>query len=315
MIFVVRRSSCAEYRTAFRGADARQSAWPDWQLPARSPSLVQAAAAAGDAAADRDPESAAPREPSRHRGTRRSNAGRFRRTSIRRCAKSARSTAPITICSYPTMGSCGRRFGRNVPLEHTFPDPANLFNPNPRVVSRELMTRDRVSAGDDSQSAGRGLDPVHGARLVRAQALRPSRTGSRSRWRRATTGPTRTMRVPRSVPDPAPAGSTRPPAYANPNSHWWDGSQIYGSDDATAAGLRTGEGGKLKIEATSCSPVDPETGLHLSGFTDNWWVGLAMLHTLFTLEHNHICDHARRTTSATGRRAALSRRPSSSTRR
>jgi hypothetical protein len=37
-------------------------------------------------------------------------------------------------------------------------------------------------------------------------------------------------------------------------------------------------------------PVDPDTGVHLSGFTENWWVGLAMLHTLFTCEHNHICD-------------------------
>src|SRR6185436_11076724 len=34
----------------------------------------------------------------------------------------------------------------------------------------------------------------------------------------------------------------------------------------------------------------PETGVHLSGFTDNWWVGLAMLHTMFTREHNYICD-------------------------
>ncbi len=40
------------------------------------------------------------------------------------------------------MGSAGRRFGRNVPLEHVFPDTANLLVPNPRVVSRELMTRD-----------------------------------------------------------------------------------------------------------------------------------------------------------------------------
>jgi hypothetical protein len=42
----------------------------------------------------------------------------------------------------PAMGSAGRRFGRNVPLQHTFPDEATLFDPNPRVVSRELMTRD-----------------------------------------------------------------------------------------------------------------------------------------------------------------------------
>jgi hypothetical protein len=98
------------------------------------------------------------------------------------------------------------------------------------------------------------------------------------------------MKVPRSVPEPAPHGSTRPPAYANPNSHWWDGSQVYGSDPETAKRLRTGEGGRLRIEPTKLLPVDPETGLHLSGFTDNWWIGLAMLHTLFTLEHNHLCD-------------------------
>ena len=31
----------------------------------------------------------------------------------------------------------------------------------------------------------------------------------------------------------------------------------------------------------------------LSGFTGNWWVGLSLLHTLFTLEHNAICDRLR----------------------
>src|SRR5262245_45567177 len=43
----------------------------------------------------------------------------------------------------PKMGSVGCRFGRNVPVEHTFPDAPNLLIPNPRVVSRELMTRDQ----------------------------------------------------------------------------------------------------------------------------------------------------------------------------
>ena len=37
-------------------------------------------------------------------------------------------------------------------------------------------------------------------------------------------------------------------------------------------------------------PLDPETGTALTGFSENWWVGLGLLHTLFTLEHNAICD-------------------------
>ena len=71
--------------------------------------------------------------------------------------------------SCPRMGSAGIRFGRNVPLSEAFPDTANLMNPSPRRVSLELLTRDDVPAGDDPQRHRRGLDSVHGARLVRAQ--------------------------------------------------------------------------------------------------------------------------------------------------
>src|SRR5207244_2037354 len=41
----------------------------------------------------------------------------------------------------PDMGRAGMRFGRNVPLEHTIVDREAVLRPNPRVVSRELMTR------------------------------------------------------------------------------------------------------------------------------------------------------------------------------
>jgi hypothetical protein len=102
------------------------------------------------------------------------------------------------------------------------------------------------------------------------------------------------MKVPRTLPDPAPAGSTRPPAYTNANSHWWDASQIYGCVPSVAASLRSNTGGKLKMEATNLLPVDPATGLDCTGFTDNWWIGLSMLHTLFAREHNHICDQLAR---------------------
>src|SRR5919107_850868 len=190
---------------------------------------------------------------------------------------------------YPTMGCAGRRFGRNVPLAHTFPDSANLMVPSPRLVSRELMTRVRFQPATSLNLLAAAWIQfmvhdwfVHERSTVQDGVDLPLTPGDD--WSEAT------MRVPRSVPDPAPPGSTRPPAYANPNSHWWDGSQIYGSDAVSAARLRTGEGGMLKVEATKLLPVDPETGLNLTGFNDNWWIGLAMLHTMFTCEHNTICE-------------------------
>src|ERR671912_2440130 len=41
----------------------------------------------------------------------------------------------------PRMGSAGTRFGRNVPPARTYPDNERLMQPNPRTVSRELLTR------------------------------------------------------------------------------------------------------------------------------------------------------------------------------
>jgi len=41
---------------------------------------------------------------------------------------------------------------------------------------------------------------------------------------------------------------------------------------------------------TKLIPVDP-TGVEITGLTSNWWLGLSLLHNLFTLEHNAICDH------------------------
>jgi hypothetical protein len=191
--------------------------------------------------------------------------------------------------SYPQMGCAHRRFGRNVPLQYTFPDTPNLMNPSPRVVSRELMTRDAFQPATilNLLAAAWIQFMVHDWFVHKRSSLAdgveiPLAPGDD--WSDPK------MRIPASVPDPAPAGSTRPPAYANLNSHWWDGSQIYGSDPVVAAGLRTGEGGTLRVDASKMLMIDPVTGIHLTGFSDNWWIGLAMLHTIFTCEHNAICQ-------------------------
>ena len=76
-----------------------------------------------------------------------------------------------------------------------------------------------------------------------------------------------------------------------------DGSQIYGSTEAVTAELRgLDPDGKLILNKDGTGafiPRDAE-GNPLTGFRDNWWVGMEMLHTLFALEHNSICDMLRR---------------------
>ena len=189
----------------------------------------------------------------------------------------------------PLMGAAGRRFGRNVPLSETHPDP-HLLEPSPRTVSRELMTRHSFQPATilNLMAASWIQFMVHDwfVHKLSGQAVDiPLEPGDP--W------PDQPMKVLRTAPDPAPAGSTRPPAYVNENSHWWDGSMIYGSDPITAAKIRVGQKGKVNVNSDGTLPIDPATGLEISGFTDNGWVGLAMLHGLFSLEHNAICDALR----------------------
>jgi hypothetical protein len=185
------------------------------------------------------------------------------------------------------MGAKGRRFGRNFPVEHTFPDTANLLNPNPRDVSLSLLTR-------------KEFQPATIINLLAASWIqfmvhdwfvhKKSEKTIDIPIRNDDAWPDKPMKVAATEADAAPAGSTRPPAYANDNTHWWDASQVYGCDDATCANVRTQADGKLKVSADAKIPVDPSTGLEITGFTDNGWIGLSMLHGLFALEHNAICD-------------------------
>jgi hypothetical protein len=113
------------------------------------------------------------------------------------------------------------------------------------------------------------------------------------------------MRVRRTLPDPTRRpGDTRPPQYRTTDTHWWDASQIYGSDIETQRLLRTFVDGKLTVvEVTAHGrreillPLDPNAtgpdgkiGIDLTGFNDNHWVGTSLLHTLFVREHNYLCD-------------------------
>ena len=194
---------------------------------------------------------------------------------------------------FPLMGCTGTRFGRNIPLSEAFPDTANLYTPNPRTVSQELFTRTVFQPATTLNvlAAAWIQFQVHDwfahkkgdANDSHEIALRPDDPWSE-----------RPMRVPKTPIDPATvAGSTRPPAYINESSHWWDGSQIYGSTVAAQATLRTREDGKVRVGSDGRLEVDAATGLEVTGMTENAWLGLSLLHGLFALEHNAICDHLR----------------------
>jgi hypothetical protein len=76
-------------------------------------------------------------------------------------------------------------------------------------------------------------------------------------------------------------------ATNNEVTHWFDGSQIYGSDVATGRAIRELRDGLLKVSSEGYLPTDAK-GIELAGVNRNWWMGLGLVHTVFALEHNAI---------------------------
>jgi hypothetical protein len=189
--------------------------------------------------------------------------------------------------SDPAMGMAGSRFGRNVPIEATWPD-ADLLDPNPRTVSRRLLTRTEfVPATTVNAIAAAWLQF-----MIRDWFSHGKGDPARS-WTIELSGdddfPERPMTILRTLADPTrPSGSAdRPPTYVNSETHWWDGSSIYGTSLEMQRRARSGQDGKLVVGLDGRLPFDPrKPPTEEPGF----WLGMLMLHTLFTLEHNAICD-------------------------
>ncbi|MEM9702317.1 MAG: peroxidase family protein, partial [Planctomycetota bacterium] len=206
-----------------------------------------------------------------------------------------------------TAGMTGCPFGRNVPPPAAAAETAeSLGTPNPRAVADALLGRKEflpatslnllAAAWIQFQVHGWFNHGRHPTRHVEIP-LPKDEHGRPADWPE----PSIRFRDLTSVEDRIATGGT-PPTSRNTESHWWDGSQIYGSCDMKQSRLRTGSDGKLRVEDDGRLPQDdrlspaegvdaPEGGgIDLTGFNDNYWVGLALFHTLFTKEHNAVCD-------------------------
>jgi hypothetical protein len=197
---------------------------------------------------------------------------------------------------HPRMGMAGSRFGRNFPLPECVAERGDdLLDPSPRVISRELLARrtfipattlNLLAAAwiqfETHNWFSHGLPEPGGEFKI---PLQPE-----DDWPEKVDG---CMQIRRTVADTTPRetwlGAT--PTFRNANSHWWDAGQIYGSSRARQMQVRSEVDGKIKVDQDGMLLADPERpGADLTGFNDNWWVGLSLLHNLFAREHNVICD-------------------------
>jgi hypothetical protein len=196
--------------------------------------------------------------------------------------------------SVPGMGAAGVHFGRNV-NPATLPaevSDAEILSPNPRDISRELLTRDSFKPAESLNFIAAAWIQFmihdwfsHGANQLRNPIKVPLRADDPLVDDKDSDE--QFMKVRRTARD-EDGSALYDLAYRNENTHWWDGSQIYGSDAGTLASLRTFKKGQLRLDN---GRLPKRWGRVHTGFSDNWWLGLSLMHTAFVREHNAIAAH------------------------
>ena len=194
--------------------------------------------------------------------------------------------------SDPWMGAAGTGFGRNAPPSMTITHTKKLLDPDPRLISRKLMARDSFKpAGIINTIAAAWIQFENHNWFFHGNG-EPDKViniplGDNDDF------PQNPMQIRRTIPmngkeivDGQPA-----PVFANTETHWWDGSQIYGTGKEKQSDVRTFKDGKIKVQDDGRLPKSSTTeGIDLTGFEENYWAGVGILHTLFAREHNAVCD-------------------------
>lgn len=208
-------------------------------------------------------------------------------------------------CNYkehPYVGAAGVAFGRNAAPQFIDQDAAKkVMTPNPDLVSKEFFTRDQFK-------------PVPFLNMLAAVWIQFMNHDWLTHGRNSEESPYEVHGVDGRVRhvERTKALAIDPQQYnqqykkgfdkisTNDTTHWWDASQIYGSSRKEQEALRKGRDGKMKTTVVNGREILPKVldfnaannkqnqGLEATGFRDNWWVGLSLLHTLFVEEHNSI---------------------------
>jgi Animal haem peroxidase len=178
----------------------------------------------------------------------------------------------------PLMGAACTPFGRN---SAAIPEQDPVGEPRPEEISERLLKRDEFI-------------PAPGLNLLAAAWVQFEVHD----WFSHLNDDNRTWavgdnEVPRLWQDP----TTRSPTLVSTETHWWDGSQLYGTDPHFAADVRADDG-LLKVDdelfeaierfvdrrpGHACREGKPARGLA------NLWPGLGLMHNLFAKEHNAVC--------------------------
>ena len=207
----------------------------------------------------------------------------------------------------PLMGSTGTRFGRNFPLEHTYPEQEpQLHTPDARKVSLELHTRDEfVPATTLNVLAAAWLQfEVH-------DWFSHGPNDPDDPWflslDEADAWPNKPMEIRKTPRDPS-ADPSGPQTWITADSHWWDGSQIYGRDKAFIDKTRLREDGKMRVDPDGMLPKDLDEGLDFTDVPGTHWIGLDPAHALHARAQRDL-RHAQEGVPDLGRRPPVRQGP------
>lgn len=222
----------------------------------------------------------------------------------------------------PLMGAANVPFGRNVKKEAIYreSEEKTLYEPNPIDVSRSLMRREKFQPLDhlnlmvtswiqfqnhdwfDHNNAERDYANFLEVPIPPKYQGQFKQEGFVGELR-GMFDFDRFMVVPRTEPlgQLVDRNGEAYDIFTNRVSHWWDGSQIYGSNLEISSRIRSFKNGLMRVTDRNLIPYSKTTedeksptafkeNVEETGFFENWWVGLSMFHNLFIRNHNAIAQ-------------------------